>query len=150
VPDLYFGKLYFEGVYEVLQGKVWQASLIGELHSAAKHHGFTALIELDGWLPDPKFCELEVSWPIDDCDELPDMEAGMRVARTGAGWVQSGERLVITCLGGMNRSGLVCGLVLWELGVGSGEEIFQMIKDANPDALWRHCFKQHIRSLPRH
>jgi len=147
---LYFGKLYFEGVYEVLPGRVWQASLIGEYRAAIKHFGLTALIELDGWPQDPKPCPLELSWPIDDCDELPDMEEGLRVARTGADWVRSGEKLLVTCFGGQNRSGLVCGLVLWELGVGSGEEIFQMIKDANPDALWRHCFKQHIRSLPRH
>lgn len=149
MAQLLWGHWYFTNVVEILEDKVYQASRIGEWRPATEHFGLTALIELDGALPTPSPFRNEISWPISDSDTLPDMQRAMRIASTGARWIRRGEKLLVTCLGGQNRSGWMCGLVLWKLGVGDGQKIFELIKAGNPDALWRRGFKEHILSLPR-
>lgn len=140
---------YFSDVFEILDGKMYQASLIGDWRSAATHYGITAFIGLDGIVPSPSPFQHERAWAISDSNILPDLDTAMKIAGVGARWVRRGEKLLVTCLGGQNRSGWMCGLVLWKLRVGDGKKIYDMIKDGNPDALWRRGFREHILSLPR-
>lgn len=64
------------------------------------------------------------------------------VARTvGHGGGGGPEHLYVVCQHGMNRSGLVAGLLLREFGVG-GDEAVERICRARPGALSNHVFRR--------
>lgn len=58
----------------------------------------------------------QTCWFIDDADELPDLERLHVLARDIAERVAAGEQVLVRCQAGLNRSGLVVGAVLTQLG----------------------------------
>lgn len=69
------------------------------------------------------------------------IEASVRTAAAAARAVGTAERVVILCTHGMNRSGLLTGLLLRELGL-SGEAAVARIAAARPGALSNQAFRR--------
>jgi len=107
------------------------------------------VIDLEGGLDEgvptvPNEC-LYVYFPIYD-EELPSLSKLHGVARLGAGLVREGHRVLSHCGMGYNRSALVAGLILAELGV-PGPEAVARLRERRPGALFNERFARYLESL---
>ncbi len=113
-------------------------------------HGIDVVIDLEGGLDDcvptrPGSC-LYVYFPIFD-EELPDPARLDAVALMGAYLVRSGHRVLSHCGMGFNRSALVAGRILSELGM-PGQAVVDRLRERRPGALFNDTFAEYLRTLP--
>ena len=113
-------------------------------------YGVDAIIDLEGGLDEciptkPGSC-LYVYFPIFD-EELPDPARLDAVALLGAHLVRSGHRVLSHCGMGFNRSALVAGRILHQLGM-PGELVVERLRDRRPGALFNDVFAEHLLALP--
>ncbi len=92
----------------------------------------------------PERAELEqflvVWWPIDD-GPMPDEETVRELATFIAALRHRGKRILVHCMGGNNRSGLVVARTLIELGYPPSEAI-ETVREAIPTALSNPHFEE--------
>jgi protein-tyrosine phosphatase len=112
--------------------------------------GIDVVIDLEGGLdhgvPTVPNHMLYVYFPIYD-EDLPNLAKLEGVARLGADLVRSGHRVLSHCGMGFNRSALVAGRILVELGV-PGSHAVAHLRAARPGALFNEVFAAHLESLP--
>src|SRR6185369_1497517 len=113
-------------------------------------HGITIVIDLeedlDAGVPTVPNHVLYLYYPIFD-EDLPDLDKLKAVARLGSSLIQAGHKVLSHCGMGFNRSALVAGLILVNLGL-SGEEAFQVLRSKRPGALFNEVFATYLRALP--
>ena len=98
--------------------------------------------DLDVGVPTvPNQC-LYIYFPILD-DGLPDLDKLIAISRLGASLVQSGHRVLAHCGMGYNRSALVAGLILCELGF-SGSDALTRLRQRRPGALYNDRFAVYL------
>jgi protein tyrosine/serine phosphatase len=112
--------------------------------------GIETIIDLEGGLDVgvptvPNQC-LYIYFPIID-DDLPDLTKLRAISRLGASLVEAGHPVLAHCGMGFNRSALVAGLILCELGF-SGPDAVARIRQRRPGALYNECFAEYLASLP--
>jgi protein-tyrosine phosphatase len=117
---------------------------------AIEDHSITAVIDLDGdvdfGIPNIPNHMLYVYFPIcDDC--LPDLNKLHALANLGARLVANGEKLLVHCGLGFNRSALVAGLVLTYLGM-KGQDAVARLRERRPGALFNENFAAYLTTLP--
>lgn len=89
---------------------------------------------------------LYVYFPIADDDEaLPNLIKLRAIARLGASLVREGHRVLSHCGMGYNRSALVAGLILTELGM-PGPEAVARLRERRPGALYNDRFAELVAS----
>jgi protein-tyrosine phosphatase len=114
-------------------------------------HGISVVFDLDGDLdgciPSTPNSVLYVYFPIFD-EELPDLAKLQGLAKLGAHLVESGHKVLSHCGLGFNRSALLAGLILVELGF-SGPEAVERLRSRRPGALFNTVFADYLQSLPR-
>ena len=113
-------------------------------------HGITAIIDLEGDLDlgistVPNHM-LYVYFPIYDGD-LPDLHRLHAVAGLGAGLVAQGDKVLVHCGMGLNRSALIAGLILTYGGM-KGEDAVELLRSKRPGALFNHSFADYLSGLP--
>lgn len=112
-------------------------------------HRITVVIDLEGELdhgvPTVPNHILYVYFPIYD-EDLPDTTKLIAVARLGASLVKSGHRVLSHCGMGFNRSALVAGLILMDMGM-SGPEVVTHLRQRRPGALFNEVFAQYLEGL---
>jgi protein-tyrosine phosphatase len=112
-------------------------------------HGITVVIDLEGDLdhgvPTIPNHILYVYFPIYD-EDLPDAAKLHAVARLGASLVEAGHRVLSHCGMGFNRSALVAGLILANLGL-SGEETVRILRQKRPGALFNQTFADYLTTF---
>lgn len=113
-------------------------------------YGVDTVIDLEGGLDEciptaPNGC-LYVYFPIYD-EHLPDLAKLEAVARLGAHLVGSGHAVLSHCGMGFNRSALVAGRILHQLGM-PGAEVVARLQARRPGALFNDVFAEHLRALP--
>ena len=111
--------------------------------------GIDVVIDLEGGLDEciptaPESC-LYVYFPIYD-EELPDLARLEAVSLLGAHLVRSGHRVLSHCGMGFNRSALVAGRILHQLGM-EGPDVIQRLRERRPGALFNTVFAEYIESL---
>jgi protein-tyrosine phosphatase len=89
---------------------------------------------------------LYVYFPIYD-EELPDAARLDAVAMMGAHLVRAGHRVLAHCGMGFNRSALVAGRILHDLGM-PGSQVVERLRERRPGALFNELFAEHLSSLP--
>ena len=113
------------------------------------NHGISVVIDLEGDLdhgvPTNPGHILYIYFPIYD-EGLPDMPKLQAVARMGADLVKSGHKVLSHCGMGFNRSALVAGLILHQLGM-PGPEIVRLLRDRRPGALFNEVFAEYLLGL---
>ena len=72
--------------------------------------------------------------------------AAARGIALGADLVRSGHRVLSHCGMGFNRSALVAGLILHELGM-PGPQVVSRLRDRRPGALFNDFFAAYLESL---
>lgn len=112
-------------------------------------HRITVVIDLEGELdhgvPTIPNHILYVYFPIYD-EDLPDTAKLIAVARLGASLVRSGHRVLSHCGMGFNRSALVAGLILMDMGM-SGPEVVAHLRQKRPGALFNEVFANYLEGL---
>jgi hypothetical protein len=114
-----------------------------------EEHGIDVVIDLEGGLDQcvptlPGSC-LYVYFPIYD-EDLPDPARLEAIALMGAYLVRSGHRVLSHCGMGFNRSALVAGRILHQLGM-PGDLVVERLRERRPGALFNDTFAEHLRGL---
>jgi hypothetical protein len=107
------------------------------------------VIDLEGGLDHciptvPGEC-LYVYFPILD-EQLPPLAKLRGIAKLGASLVRDGHVVLSHCGMGFNRSALVAGLILHELGM-PGRDVVARLRDRRPGALFNETFAAYLESL---
>ena len=103
---------------------------------------------LDTCIPTISNACLYIYFPIDDDDEqMPNLCKLRAVARLGASLVRDGHRVLSHCGMGYNRSALVAGLILVELGM-PGTEAVARLRERRPGALFNDGFAAFLEAPP--
>ena len=121
--------------------------------SSVEPYNIDTVIDLEGGLDSciPTCANqcLYVYFPIEDDNEaLPDLTKLRGIARLGAGLVREGHRVLAHCGLGFNRSALVAGLILTELGM-SGPAAVSRLRERRPGALYNDGFAQFLEAIDR-
>jgi len=129
-------------------GQLYISPAIKEWDSVAKH-GVDTVFDMEGGLDEcipsaPGAC-LYIYFPIFD-EELPDLARLEGLAMLGAHLIRNGHRVLSHCGMGYNRSALVAGRILHQLGM-PGPEIVQRLRERRPGALFNEVFAAHIEGL---
>jgi protein-tyrosine phosphatase len=131
-----FGKLYI--------------SIDQEDWSMVIDHQITVLIDLDREVDRgvPVLYDqiIYIYFPILD-EDLPNLARLHAVARMAAELCQQGQSVLAHCLMGLNRSGLMLGVILTYLGM-TGEAALNLLRARRPGALFNEVFAEYLRSLP--
>jgi hypothetical protein len=114
---------------------------ISDWNALARHQVDTVIdLEggLDGCIPTvPGRC-LYVYFPIFD-EDLPPQAKLLGIARLGAHLIKDGHVVLSHCGMGFNRSALVAGLILNELGM-PGKSVVARLRERRPGALFNEKF----------
>jgi protein-tyrosine phosphatase len=103
--------------------------------------------EIDTCIPSIADRCLYIYFPIDDDNEkLPSLTKLRAVARLGAQLVAEGHRVLSHCGMGYNRSALMAGLILIELGM-PGPHVVARIRERRPGALFNDGFAAFLESV---
>jgi protein-tyrosine phosphatase len=89
---------------------------------------------------------LYIYQPIFD-EQLPDLAMLHAVGRLGADLIRGGHRVLAHCGMGFNRSALVAGVILVELGM-PGANAVARLRERRPGALYNDIFAEYLASLP--
>src|SRR6476469_5992822 len=113
-------------------------------------HQIDVVIDMEGGLDDcvptlPGSC-LYVYFPIFD-EELPDPARLDAVTMMGAHLVRTGHRVLSHCGMGFNRSALIAGRILHQLGM-AGPDVVSRLRERRPGALFNDNFAEYLSSLP--
>ena len=112
--------------------------------------GIDTVIDLEGGLdvgvPTTPNEWLYIYFPIYD-EALPNPHKLAGIAHLGANLVRAGHRVLSHCGMGFNRSALVAGLILHELGM-PGPSVVERLRQRRPGALFNERFAEHLIALP--
>jgi dual specificity protein phosphatase-like protein len=128
-------------------GRLYISPAIEEWSPVAEY-GIDVVIDLEGGLDAciptvPNQC-LYIYFPIlDDDEELPNLGKLGAVARLGASLIERGHRVLSHCGMGFNRSALMAGLILTELGM-SGAQAVARLRERRPGALYNERFASFV------
>jgi hypothetical protein len=131
-------------------GQLFISAAIEEWDSVARFE-IDTVIDLDGGLDAciPTCADqcLYVYFPICDDDErLPSLTKLRALGQFGAALIRSGHRVLAHCGMGYNRSALVAGLILIELGM-PGRAAVARCRERRPGALYNPMFAAFLESL---
>jgi protein-tyrosine phosphatase len=102
--------------------------------------------DLDQGVPTVPGTILYVYFPLHDNDDLPHPEKVRAVARLGADLCRSGLRVVAHCGMGLNRSALIAGLILCEMGW-CGTDAVKRLQERRAGALFNEVFHDHLMGI---
>jgi protein-tyrosine phosphatase len=131
-------------------GLLWLAPACEDWAPIVAQHGLSAVIDLEAGLdqgiPAHPNQLIYVYFPFRD-EDVPTLHKLHAVARLGAALVTAGERVLVHCQMGLNRSALVAGLVLVYSGL-SGEDAVARLQLRRPGALYNEAFADYLRQQP--
>lgn len=112
-------------------------------------HKVDTIIDLEGGLdmgvPTVPNQYLYIYFPIFD-EDLPNLTKLTAIASLGAKLVNDGHRVLSHCGMGYNRSALVAGLILHQLGM-PGPDVVARLRERRPGALFNDTFAAYVDSL---
>jgi hypothetical protein len=132
------------------EGRLWLAPDCGDWGPIVREHGLTAVFDLeqdlDHGIPAHANRVIYVYFPIDD-DDLPTLHKLHAVSRLGAELMREGERVLVHCEMGLNRSALLAGLMLVYGGM-SGKDAVARLQERRPGALYNRQFATYLAAQP--
>jgi hypothetical protein len=146
-----------DGLTEWSAGRIFQIDDDARLYIAPaiddwtilSEYGIDTIFDLEGGLDDgvptvPDQC-LYVYFPIYD-EELPNLAKLEGLARLGAALIGQEHRVLSHCGLGFNRSALLAGLILTELGM-PGADAVARLRARRPGALFNERFAEFLTSI---
>jgi hypothetical protein len=114
--------------------------------------GFDVSVDVGGWDQSKKMAGRGyVFLLMDDIPTIPDPDAVHMLGIRVASMVDAGDRVVVNCAAGLNRSGLVVGRALIALGHEPADAIELIRAARGPNALFNGTFERFLleRCTPR-
>ena len=109
------------------------------------HQGFDAVFDLCGLdRGDGVVDETYVAYPIDDVPWIEDPDAIHELGIRVADHVRAGEKVIVNCMSGMNRSGLLVGRALVAMGYLPVEAVELIRRARGPHALSNREFTRFL------
>jgi hypothetical protein len=131
-------------------GLLWLGPACNDWSPVVARHGLTAVVDLeaglDSGIPARPDGVIYLYFPFADA-ELPTLRRLHAVARLAADLVQGGERVLVHCQMGLNRSALVAGLILVHNGM-TGAAAVERLQERRPGALYNETFCTYLGQLP--
>src|SRR4051812_14009725 len=133
--------------FEVCQidddGRLFISPAIEEWDAVARYEIDTVIDQeggLDAGIPARSDHCLYIYFPIDDdFEKMPNQNKLRAIAKLGATLIADGHRVLSHCGMGYNRSALVAGLIMIELGM-PGAEVVARLRERRPGALFNDGF----------
>ena len=131
-------------------GRLFISAAIDDWESV-RTHDIDVVIDLEGGLDNciptvPNHC-IYVYFPIDDDDQqLPSLIKLRAIARMAAGLISEGHRVLSHCGMGFNRSALMAGLILIELGI-PGPQAVAQLRERRSGALYNEMFAAFLEAI---
>lgn len=115
---------------------------------AIVNHKIDLVIDLEGGFDDLFTWTMQsyLYWHILDMPWMPEIDNLWNVARYGFNAWKAGQKVLVHCTAGRNRSGLVNGCILWLDGM-SGIEAVKLIQEKRPGALVNTVFRNYLENL---
>ena len=101
--------------------------------------------DLDMGVPTVPDRWLYIYFPIHD-ENLPNLVKLRAVARMGAELIRAGHAVLSHCGMGYNRSALVAGLIMFEMGL-DGPDVVAQLRERRPGALFNEVFAEYLAGL---
>jgi len=143
-----------EDKHPIYEDLLWQGAR-PERGDRASREGFKVVVLCDDEFQPSRhsFTDVRIlKCPLVDTSMKPvppaELETMLKTARRVARRVADGEKVLVTCYAGINRSGLVVAHALHHLTGWGGDRIVDHIRSKRPIALTNRLFVQMIRSLP--
>ena len=132
------------------EGRLFISPAIEDWDAVARYE-IDTVIDLEGGLdaciPSTSNQCLYIYFPIDDDNEnMPNLTKLRAVAGLGASLVAGGHRVLSHCGMGYNRSALVAGLIMIELGM-PGADVVARLRERRPGALFNDGFAAFLEAL---
>ena len=109
--------------------------------------GIEVIIDLEGGIDHdvPTHADkiLYIYLPIED-GQMPDLDRLHAVAKLGAELVQRGDRVLVHCGMGLNRSALVAALILMYAHDMKAQAAVQRIRERRPGSLYNKVFEEYL------
>ena len=127
-------------------GRLFLSAVITDWHPLLER-GIDTIIDLEGGLdhdvPTKADKILYIYLPIED-GQLPDLDRLHAVSKLGAELMQRGDRVLVHCGMGMNRSALVAALILMYGSDMDGPAAIARIRERRPGALFNSVFEEYL------
>lgn len=140
--------------HSIYEDLLWQGAR-PERGDRASKEGFKVIVLCDDEFQPSRhnFTDVRIlKCPLVDISTKPvppaDLEMILKTAHRVARHVSEGEKVLVTCYAGINRSGLVVAHALHHLTGWGGDKIVDHIKSKRPISLTNRLFVQIIKSLP--
>lgn len=132
------------------EGRLFISAAIDEWDSV-REHDIDVVIDLEGGvdtcIPTVSNHCVYVYFPIDDDDQqLPNLIKLRAIARMAAGLITQGHRVLAHCGMGFNRSALMAGLILVELGM-TGSAAVALLRARRAGALYNEMFCAFLEAI---
>lgn len=98
-------------------------------------------------VPDVPSGKIHLKWPIED-GPVPDQEKLKSIVLAVLGCLAGGDRILVHCGAGVNRSGLVAALVMRAAAKLTGRQAAEHIRNCRPGALINSQFNAYLNDLP--
>ena len=132
------------------EGLLWLAPACGDWGPIVRQHDFSVVIDLeeglDAGIPASPDRVIYIYFPFAD-EAMPTLHKLHAIARLGAALMAHGERVLVHCAMGLNRSALLAGLVLVHNGA-TGEAAVARLQQRRPGALYNAVFAEYLASQP--
>ena len=79
-------------------------------------------------------------------DDLPDLDRLHALALMAASLIRKGQKVLVHCTMGLNRSALLAGVILCHLGY-TGAEATARLRERRPGALYNDTFAVYLEQL---
>lgn len=140
-------------VSEIIPDKLWQSGGVPNL-GAIRKLGVHVVCDLASAFDTPIFRErpeefVFLSWPLVDREVLPDLTTAHAIAEAIILFMNAGKRVLVHCHSGRNRSSLIVGLILYQLGIAHGPSLVSLIRNLrdSPMVLSNQTFAKYLTSL---
>ena len=138
--------------YNEVIPRLAQASSRSSPGELLAEHGFDVSVDVGGWdQSDRMGGRRYVFMLIDDVPSIPDPDGVHMLGIRVASMVDAGDRVVVNCAAGLNRSGLIVGRALIALGHEPAEAVALIREARGPRALFNRTFERFLleRCSPR-
>lgn len=134
----------------IIPNQLYQGSFPPVGDALSREHGFDVVVLCAFENPNQgQYTDIEVIEAIgDDVEEWPiDEESLVRwqeAAKLVADRIKEGKRVLVTCVAGLNRSGIVTAMALNHIYGWSGDRACTYVQSKRQSALFRKAFRRHL------
>jgi protein-tyrosine phosphatase len=140
-----------DGPTEMIPGCLWQGPWPDDLNLIVEKLRLDLIVNLEFAQHDPfrqSSRPFDTIWfPIHDSNRLPELRKLHRVSGCVTERIKAGQRVLVHCAAGLNRSGLVTALVVRQYYGINGASAVDLLRSKRPWALCNPTFAEYVASL---